>query len=169
MFHSPSRKKMNRTHSIRWWSTAASLLFALFLAACGSGETPEEQVKQFVAAGEEAVEARNIGDVKQLISEIYSDRQGRTRRDLVAVSARYILANKNIHVLTRIGELTFPAENKAMLQLYVAMTGQNVSDLDALLNMQADLYLFDLELVREGQEWKLLNADWRRARGEDFF
>ena len=49
------------------------------------------------------------------------------------------------------------------------MTGQNVSDLDALLNMQADLYLFDMELVLENDEWKLLKADWRPAKGEVFF
>lgn len=160
---------MNIANSYKCWCTAVTLLLALVVAGCGSGETPEEQVKQFVASGKEAVEARNIGDVKKLISEMYKDGQGRTRRDLVAVSARYILANKNIHLLTRIGELTFPAPNQAMLQLYIAMTGQNVSDLDSLLNMQADLYLFDMELVREDNEWKLLKADWRRARGEDFF
>ena len=122
-----------------------------------------------MAAGKEAVEGRDIGDVKGLISESYRDEHDRTRRDLVALSARYILSNKNIHVLTRIGELTFSSENTAQLQLFVAMTGQNVSDLDALLNMKADLYRFDLELVREDKEWKLLSADWRRAKGEDFF
>ena len=166
MFHN---KEIEKVNYMRWVYITASLILVFFLASCGSGETPEEQVKQFVAAGEEAVEGRNIGDVKKLISENYSDEQGRSRSDLVAVSARYILSNKNIHVLTRIGELNFPAEDKGMLQLYVAMTGQNVSDLDALLNMQADLYLFEMELVREDKEWKLLRADWRRASGEDFF
>ena len=163
------RKAPGEKNSVRWLNAAAVLFLVLVLAACGSKETPEEQVKQFVAAGEEVFEARNIGDVKELISEKYNDELGRTRQDLVALSARYIFSNKNIHVLTRIGELTFPSENKALLQLYVAMTGQNVSDLDALLNMQADLYRFDMELVREGRQWKLLKADWRRAKGEDFF
>ncbi|MCL7487445.1 MAG: hypothetical protein M8357_04630 [Desulfobulbaceae bacterium] len=155
--------------TIRCCHAAAMLLLVLILAACGGGDTPEEQVRKFVAAGEEAVEARDIGDVKELISEKYSDDYGRTRRDLVALSARYILSNKNIHLLTRTGELSFPAEDRALLQLYVAMTGQNVSDLDSLLNIQADLYRFDLELVREDKEWKLVKGDWRPARGEDFF
>jgi hypothetical protein len=165
-------KRTEKNNSIGWWPVAALLLLFFFLAGCGSGETPEDQVKQFVAAGEEAVEAGGIGgvgDVRDLISKKYSDEHNRTRRDLAALSARYILSSKNIHILTRIGELTFPSENKALMQLYVAMTGQNVSDLDALLNMQADLYRFDMELVREDKEWKLLKADWRRAKGEDFF
>ena len=163
------KKKMEQVHCVRWRCIAAILFFVFFFVSCSNEETPEDQVKQFVSTGEETVEARNVLDVKKLISENYSDDKGRTRQDLVAVSARYILSNKNIHVLTRIGELSFPSADRAILQLYVAMTGQNVSDLDALLNMQADLYLFDMELVLENDEWKLLKADWRPAKGEDFF
>lgn len=160
------KKIMNRSG---FCFAAAVACIVLLFAGCGTTDTPEAQVKLFVAAGEEAVETRDIGDVKDLIAENYRDEHGRTRRDLVALTARYLYTNKNIHVLTRIGELTFPAENRAMLQLYVAMTGQNVSDLDGLLNMQADLYMFEMELVREDKNWKLLKADWRPAKGEDFF
>lgn len=146
------------------------LLAALFLlAACGQGDSPEEQVRQYVAAAEAAVEARDAGDLKELIAQKYEDEQGRTRRDIVAVAARYLLANKNIHVLTRIEDLRFPAPEQARLAVYAAMTGQNVSDLDGLLNMQADLYRFDLELRKADGKWQLLRADWRPARGEDFF
>ena len=166
MLHDKIMKKVN---CMRWRYIAAIVIFVFFIVSCSNEETPEDQVKQFVAAGEESVEARNVLDVKKLISENYNDEKGRTRQDLVAVSARYILSNKNIHVLTRIGELNFLSEDRVLLQLYVAMTGQNVSNLDALLNMQADLYLFDMELVREKKEWKLLKADWRPAMGEDFF
>lgn len=145
------------------------VLLSVLLASCGGDVTPEEEVRSFVAAGEEAVETRDVGDLKNLISENYKDEHDRTRRDIVAVAARYLYANKNIHVLTRIDELTFPAPDNASLTIFAAMTGQNVSDLDALLNMQADLYRFDVELAREGKEWKLVRANWRPARGEDFF
>ena len=145
------------------------LLALLLLAACGPGDSPEEQVRQYVAAAEAVVEARNLGDLKELIAEKYQDDQGRTRRDIVAIAARYLYANKNIHVLTRIEGLTFPAPEQARLAVYAALTGQNVSDLDALLNMQADLYRFDLELGKDDGKWLLLRADWRPARGEDFF
>ncbi|HBI14456.1 MAG TPA: hypothetical protein DDY20_02895 [Desulfobulbaceae bacterium] len=145
------------------------LLALFFLAACGPGDSPEEQVRQYVAAAEAAVEARNLGGLKELITEQYQDEQGRTRRDIVAIAARYLYANKNIHVLTRIEGLAVSAPGQARLTVYAALTGQNVSDLDALLNMQADLYRFDLELVRMDGEWQLLRAEWRPARGEDFF
>lgn len=146
-----------------------ALLLALLLGGCGSGDSPEEQVRRYVAGAEAAVESRSLGDLKDLIAETYKDDQGRTRRDIVAIAARYLYANKNIHVLTRIDALTFPAQDQARLAVYAALTGQNVSDLDALLNMQADLYRFDVELRQIGGEWRLVNADWRPARGEDFF
>lgn len=141
----------------------------LFLCACSQGDSPEEQVRLYVKTGEEAAEARDIGSMKKLISENYSDERGRTRREIVAIAARYFFSNKNIHIFTRIGELTFPEEERALLQLFVAMTGQNVSDLDALLNMQADLYRFDMELALEDKEWKLIRAQWRQAGPDDFF
>jgi hypothetical protein len=148
---------------------AVPLLVVILLYACGQGDSPEEQVRQYVAAVEAAAEARSLGDLKGLIAEEYRDDQGRTRRDIVAIAARYLLANKNIHILTRIGELTFPAPERARLTVFAALTGQNVSDLDALLNMQADLYRFDLELHRADGKWRLDKGDWQPASGADFF
>lgn len=145
------------------------LIVTFLLAACGPGDTPEDEVRLFVKAGEKAAEARDIGALKELVSERYGDDHQRTRRDIIAIAARYFLTNKNIHVFSRIDNLLFPEADKAELVLYVAMTGRNVSDLDALLNMQADLYRFDMKLVRENKEWQLVSAEWRSAEADDFF
>jgi len=163
------RALTNEMHMQTIRIVVAILALICSFTACGRDDTPEAQIRRYVEAGEKAAEARDIGDIKKLISEKYSDEHGRTRRDIVAVTARYFYSQKNIHILTRISELSFSDPDRAMLQLYVAMTGQDVSDLDALLNMRADLYRFDIELVREDKEWKLRTADWRRARSEDFF
>jgi len=143
----------------------ASLLFA----ACGSGDSPEDQVRAFIKRGEVAAEARDLGAMKNLIADSYSDGHRRTKRDIIAVTARYFLTNKNIHIFTRIGELDLPAPGRAKIILYAAMAGQNISDLDALLNMQADLYRFDLQLEKKDREWQLVSADWQPAGPEDFF
>ena len=103
-----------------------------------------------------------------MISEQYADERGRTRGDIVAVAMRYFLANKKIHLLTRIKEINVLSEKKALLVLYVAMSGQDVQGADSLLNMQADLYRFDLELVLEGRDWRIIRADWHSAIRDDF-
>lgn len=143
------------------------LLLSL-LPGCGREDSPQKEIEKFVAAGKEAAEARKAGDLRELISAGYADGHGRTRRDVAALAARYLYANKNIHLFTRIDELVFSGPDAARLRLYVAMAGQNVSDLDALLNMRADLYRFDCELAREGDGWKVVRADWQPAGLDDF-
>ena len=39
---------------------------------CGGGDTPEDQIRQFVAVGEQATEERNIAGIKKLVSEQYA-------------------------------------------------------------------------------------------------
>ena len=141
----------------------------LLLSGCGGGNSPEDQIRQFVAAGEQAAESRNIGEIKDLISEQYADERGRTRGEIVAVAMRYFLANKKIYILTRIKEVNFLSEKKALLQLYVAMSGQDVQGPDSLINVQADLHRFELELKREGRQWRVVRADWNSAIRDDFF
>jgi len=146
------------------------LIFFLFLLGnCSGGDTPEDQIRRFVAAGEQAAEKKDIGGIKDLISEQYKDERGRTRKDIVAVAMRYFLANKNIHLLTRIKDLEVLSEKKALLKVYVAMSGKDVEGADSLLNVQADLYRFDLVLVKEGGDWQVIRADWYSALREDFY
>ena len=88
------------------------ILALMLLISCGQGNTPEEQVRMFVKAGEEAVEARELGSVGKLISDQYLDKGQRTKRDIVALMARYLYVNKNIHLLTRLDQLDFPAQTR---------------------------------------------------------
>lgn len=150
-------------------AAAAMVLLCLLLPGCGREDSTERQIERFVAAGKEAVAARKPGELQELISGSYMDDHGRTRRDLIALAARYLYATRNIHLFTRIDELIFPAPDKARLRIYAALAGQNVSDPDVLLSMKADLYRFDLELSREDDDWKVVRADWQPAGLEDFF
>ncbi len=140
-----------------------------FLHGCGAeNNSPEEEVGKFVAAGEKAAEERNLGAVKKLISEKYSDEKGREKIDIVRVAAGYFLRNKNIHLFSRMGSLEFPGTEKAELQVYVAMAGLPVESADMFLEARADLYRFDMVLTREDGEWVLSSVQWRPARKDDF-
>lgn len=148
---------------------AAAAVLLLVLSACGRENAPEKQIERLVEKGKEAAENGKPGELRELISTRYADDHGRTSRDIVALAARYLYANKNIHLFTRIRELTFSGSEAARLRMYAAMAGQDVSGPDALLNMRADLYLFDLDLALEEGEWRVVRADWRPAGLEEFF
>lgn len=155
---------------IRPLTVTLLLCLTVIWAACGKNDdSPQQQVQRFVVAGEEAAEQRDLAAIKQLISDTYSDAGKRNKRDIVRVTAGYFLRHKNIHLLTRIGELTFPTDDKALVQLFVAMAGSPVTEAETLLTLQADLYRFDMVLQRQGKEWLLSDIAWRQAVADDFF
>ncbi|HHH39145.1 MAG TPA: hypothetical protein ENK50_06185 [Sedimenticola sp.] len=133
------------------------------LVACAAGETPEQQLRAWVAQGEAAVESRSVSGFAAQVSARYRDRQGRNRRQLLALAARYFLGHRDIHLLTRIRRIELIDRQRARLTLLVAMAGRPFPDPQRLPGFRADLYRFQLALAREQGEWRLTGAEWRRS------
>jgi hypothetical protein len=134
----------------------------LMAAACG-GASPEEQIRALVAAAEEGAEARDLSDVMALVSERYVDAQGQDKTAVRDVVGGYFLINQSIHLLTRIDDVKFPSDAIATARVTVGMLGQQ-DDAAGDWSLAADVYEFDLRFLREGDEWRLQSASWRRAR-----
>jgi len=49
------------------------------------------------------------------------------------------------------------------------MAGRPVANAGELVGMNANLYRFDLELVRRGGDWRVQRAAWEPARLDDFW
>ena len=136
---------------------AFSLALAV-LAGCSNDASPEQQVRAVIAAIESAAEQRDVGDLMEHVSASYRSADGLDRAEASRYVRGYLVANQSIHLLTRIESLEFPAPDEARVQLQVGMagnSGQGVADLSA------DLYDFDVALVREDGVWKVSYADWR--------
>lgn len=142
-------------------------LLALCLAACGDKRSPEEQVRQFLAEATAAAESRDALALRGLIADDYSDSGGRDKRGIVGIATGYFLRHKNIHLFTQTESIQFPEANRAEVRLYVAMLGSPVSHAEALLNLRADLYQFDLDLVQNSDGWLVKKARWQRATVEE--
>ncbi|HKR33641.1 MAG TPA: hypothetical protein VJT10_02325 [Steroidobacteraceae bacterium] len=132
---------------------------ALLLAGCADDSSPEQQVRSVIESMEVAAEARNVGDLMEHVSANYRDAQGQGRVEASRYARGYFVANQSIHLLTRIERLEFPAPDEARVKLQVGMAGRGGEQ--GAAGLSADLYDFDLALVREGGEWKLSYADWR--------
>ena len=99
------------------------------LSACSSDpDNPEQQIREMISAGEEAVEARSIMTVLDFIADDYQDKSGRQKKDIQRIVAGYILRNKSIHLLTRVRQVEL-SEDKAQADviLYVGMAGVPVN------------------------------------------
>jgi len=145
------------------------LLLLPLITACGGGEkTPEEQIRELLDTGEQAVESRSLSAVSPLLSDTYSGSYGQNKRAVMRLLAGYFVAHQSIHLLTQVSRLELVGAQRAEVTLFVAVAGQPLSGVSQLLSMRADLIRLDLTLIAEQDEWRVLSGEWRRAEKSDF-
>jgi len=143
------------------------LLLTFNLQGCSDEDPAEQQVRHYIDSAILATESRDLGDFRALIDDNYRDAQGHDKKTLSRMAAGYFLRNRNIHLFSKINHIHFPNPEQAEVQLYLAMTGQAVSDLDSLFSLRAELYQFDIKLVKKDGDWLLNNARWQRVRQDE--
>jgi len=136
----------------------AFLVVLAALAGCSDDASPEQQVRGVIDSMEVAAEARDVGDLMEHVSAAYRNADGLDRAETARYVRGYFVANQSIHLLTRIESLEFPAPDEARVKLQVGMAGRGG---ESAAGLSADLYDFDVALVREDGEWKVSYADWR--------
>jgi hypothetical protein len=129
------------------------------LAGCADDASPEQQVRAVIDSMEQAAEARDVGELLVHVSANYRDAQGQDRAEASRYARGYFVVNQSVHLLTRIESLEFPSPDEARVKLQVGMAGRGGEQ--GAAGLTADLYDFDVALVREDGEWKVSYADWR--------
>jgi hypothetical protein len=154
---------MQHYHSTSLFRLILSLALVTLLAACGGPKVgPEQQLTDWVNAGQAAAEAKQRGEIVKMISPAYEDAKGYDRDDIENMLRVYFYRQSNIKLLTTINEIRLFGGSAAEIDLTVAMAGTN----DGILGFSADAYKFQLELVLEGDDWLLISARWAEL-GED--
>jgi len=136
----------------------AYLAVLALLPGCSDDASPEQQVRAVIDSMEVAAEARDVGDLMEHVSTAYRSADGLDRAEAGRTVRGYFVVNQSIHLLTRIESLEFPAPDEARVKLQVGMAGRGGQ---GAADLSADLYDFDVVLVREDGEWKVSYADWR--------
>jgi len=109
-----------------------------------------------IAAGEEAAENRDAGDLLDLISDNYADDKGRNAADLAQYVRGYLLTHPSIHLVTRIESVEFPFRDQAHVRLTIGSLAREGSA--AAIDLAADVQEVELELTREGEDWLVTRA-----------
>ncbi len=145
-------------------------LSLLLLAACNKDtSSPEEQIRSTILAMESAVEQRSLDSVKERVSTDYKDEWNGNRRAALRSLMFYFQGHQSIHLLTRISDIQIGEDgNSARAIVYVGMAGKPVEESDKLIDVNADLYRFDVDLIADGNEWLVTSARWQPARPVDF-
>ncbi|HEX2494171.1 MAG TPA: hypothetical protein VHK24_10375 [Steroidobacter sp.] len=131
------------------------------LAGCGKAHDEEAQIRTVIRRMEQAVEARNVRDLMEHASAQYRDAYGQGPEEAARYARGFFFTNQSIHLLTRIEELDRPSAGEAQVKVLVGMLGREAESGEDW-NLAADLYEFDAAMVREGDEWKVIYAKWRR-------
>ncbi|MGI9272428.1 MAG: hypothetical protein ACR2QT_11675 [Woeseiaceae bacterium] len=141
-------------------NTSRFILVALLagsLLGCGDPPTePEEAVRAWVATGHSLAEDKKRRDLMDMVSPAYSDARGNERADIENLFRFYFLRANGIALLPKINEVRIFGDSAAEIDLTVGMAATN----DGVLGFSADAYHFELELVRDGDEWLLISGRW---------
>jgi hypothetical protein len=158
----------NHTFSIifRWLILTVSLLL---LAGCSSEDSPEDLVKQFLDTAEIAIEQGELGKVRELIADDYTDSQSRTKKELLNYLAYQVLRKQAIHLYTSVKDITFPTPQTGAVEMFVAMSGAPADSKRVLLDLQADIYRFEISLRAKGPTWEVTSANWEPAMLDELF
>lgn len=144
------------------------LLAAVIALACVEPETPEARVRAVLAALETAAEARDVGAMREHVSDGYRDAHGQDERAAAATLTMHFLQNRAVYLLTRVDEVIAPEGGPASASVLVAMAGSPIPSPEALSGLRADLYHFAFELREEDGACQITSAAWRPASLDDF-
>ena len=152
--------RLARLASICWLATA--------LACGGDPLSPEEQVRTVIETMEQAAERGDVSAFKAVISESYQDERGFDKRDLAAYVTFNVMRHTHRRFFARVRSVEIRDRGRAEVVVVAAISGRDVSGLEELATLNADVYKIDLDLDDEGDgDWRVVWAQWRRTAATD--
>ena len=134
----------------------------LTLTGCG-GSSPEDALRQRVDDASAAVEERDTGYFRDLLSDSFVSARGLNREAAINRIRGLFLAYPRVAVIRGGQEIELQGDSAAQVRIRAGLVGNQGRP---LAGFSADLYLFELEFVRESDgEWRLIGADYSSARG----
>jgi hypothetical protein len=145
-------------------SRLPATLALLTVAACGTTD-PTAAVRERLEAAAHAAEARDTGFFRDFLAASYLDDRGNDRAAALQLVRGFFLVNQKVEIVSRIDEIKLSGPDAARAVVHAGLVGQRVGA-TALGGLHGDLYRFELELVNESGDWRIIGARWQRAIGE---
>jgi hypothetical protein len=142
------------------------LAFTAALLGTGcSPDDPDAEVRAVLAAAEAAAESRDTGFFRDFVGSGYRDARGNDREQLLNMVRGYFIANQRIEIVSRIEEVRLDGAGAADAVVHAALVGQRAGE-SLLGGIGGDFYRFEIELIDDGGEWRMIGAKWEREAGE---
>jgi hypothetical protein len=134
---------------------------ALLVTGC-SPDDPEAEIRAVLAAAETAAEARDTGFFRDLIGDGYRDERGNDREQILNRLRGYFLTHQRIEIVSRVEAIRLDGPGVADAIVHAALVGQRAGE-PLLGGVGGDFYRFEIELVDDGGEWRMIGAKWDRG------
>jgi hypothetical protein len=157
------------TARLRAHGATLLLAAALGASACTRSTPPEAQVRASLARAEQAATRKDVSELSGLLTERFRDQEGRDRQAIVRLLRVYFLRHEAVYLLTRVQSIQFPEPQRAQVVVLVAMAGTPIATDADVGRLAADLHRFELTLAREGDTWRAVRAEWRRAEPSELW
>lgn len=128
-----------------------ALILCCSVLACSSSND-EQQVRELIVDAANAAEARDVGDVLELVGADYADAQGNTRDSLANFLRAFFALHPKLELMTSVENLEFPVDGLARAR--VAVRGLQLDRFSL-----GESVTLDVELRREGDDWRVVRAD----------
>ena len=140
------------------------ILSCLILAACsGDPTSPEQQVRNSLAAMETAAQERSMSGVMKYISDDYFDLQGNNKKALKRFLQVLFLRNQKINIFTVVRSLEVK-NGTAKVEISAAMTSREVDLSEEKNRLKADTQRFSIILRPNNNDvWLVQEAKWKRG------
>ena len=134
---------------------AMAVITALMVAAC-SKDDPEQAVRLQVEAMKAAIDARDAGDVEDLLAEDFVGNDGMDRRAIRQLAAGVFLRHREIAAKVGPVSVELRGESDAIARFSVLATGGS----GGFLPQSGQVYQVETGWRLVDGEWKLLSANW---------
>lgn len=136
---------------------------SVLLQGCGGpGDSPEDEVRRWLADAQAAVEAEDRGALMNMLADNYADARGNDRAAIDQTLRFWFLRQDSIVLISNIEDIRISGDTAAHVALTAGMAGAS----DAAFGFSADAYRFELELENDGDEWLLVAARWGELGGK---
>jgi hypothetical protein len=135
--------------------------------ACRKQAQPEARVRALLASVEAAVETGDVATVREALSPLFSGNENLDKPGAMAMLQLRLRARKQIFLLTRVMDVDAVPGQLAGAELMVAMAAVPIPGPEALPNLEADVYRFQLALEEDTDAphgYRVKSAAWSPAR-----
>jgi hypothetical protein len=141
-----------------------ALMAATLASGCGPGD-PAAEIRERLVAAEQAAEARDGGFFRDLLAASYRDARGNDRDQMLALIRGFFLTHSQIEVVSTVDEIVLEGADAARAVLHAATIGRRAGE-SLIGGVEGELYRLEVELVKDGGDWRVIGASWSPALGE---